>query len=425
MQNLTRRDFLCTSAAGLVALALPLSLKAQEKARIVIVGGGFGGATCAKYLRRLNPHLQVTVIERDSVYITCPFSNQVVTGLRSMADISYRYDGLKAHDVEISHDNADAIDPVGRKIMLSGGSTLPYDRLVLAAGADLRWDAVEGYDEAASELLPHAWQAGPQTELLQRQLQALDDGGTVIITVPAEPYRCPPAPYERASLIAHYLKNHKPKSKILILDTKDKFPKQELFMQGWEQLYPGMIEWIAGSDGGIVDSVDAGTRTLYTESGFTEHQADVINFIPPQYAAAIARRTGLVDITGWCPIDQLTFESSLQPGIHILGDAAIAGSMPKSAFSASNQAKICAAAIITALAGESLPQPSYAHTCYSLLAPDYAISISAVYRLTDGELYSVDGAGGLSPTDAPAEFRAREAQYNQGWYASITSDTFG
>ncbi|MGD8484082.1 MAG: FCSD flavin-binding domain-containing protein, partial [Thioalkalispiraceae bacterium] len=242
---------------------------------------------------------------------------------------------------------------------------------------------------------------------------------------PGNPFRCPPGPYERVSLIAHYLKQHKPKSKILILDAKEKFSKQPLFMQGWQQLYPGMIEWVSGNNGGRIERVDVPKRTLHSELG-DRHRADVINFIPPQKAGAIAHKVGLVNNDGWCPVNQRTFESTIKPGIHVIGDASVAGAMPKSGFAANSQGKVCAAAIVTAIHGTVMPDPSYVNTCYSLVAPDYGISVAAVYRHnTEKGIYKVEGSGGVSPKEADAEFRNLEARYAKGWYDSITSDVFG
>lgn len=430
MNGLTRRQLLATGAVTGVALAsgigiLPGSARAASGTRVVVVGGGFGGATCAGYLRALAPEVSVTLVERQSRHATCPFSNLVLAGLKDIDDISHGFDALRARGVEVVQGDAVEVDPVARTVRLADGSTLAWDRLVLSPGISMRWDAVEGYDEAASEALPHAWQAGEQTLMLRRQLIAMEDGGTVIIAPPANPFRCPPGPYERAALIAHYLKNHKPRSKILILDAKDNFSKQGLFRAGWAALYGDMIEWVAGSEGGKVDRVDAASRTLYTSEGFDEHTAQVINFIPPQRAGEIAVRAGLTDDSGWCPVNQLTFESELHAGIHVIGDASIAGAMPKSGFSANSQAKVCAAAIATALRGEDLPEPSYVNTCYSLLAPEYGISVASVYRLSDGRIADVEGAGGLSPAEASASVRSREAAYTHGWYASIVADTWG
>jgi NADPH-dependent 2,4-dienoyl-CoA reductase/sulfur reductase-like enzyme len=307
-------------------------------------------------------------------------------------------------------------------VTLADKSTLEYDRLVVAPGIDLRFDALPGYDERAAEIMPHAWQAGEQTLLLRRQLEAMEDGGTVIISAPANPFRCPPGPYERASLIAYYLKTKKPRSKLLILDAKDAFSKQRLFQNAWKALYPN-LEWVSLSSGGKVTSVNAQTKTFATEFG--DHKADVGNVIPPQRAGRIAEAAGIADRSGWCPIDPVTFESKLQPNIHVIGDAAIAGAMPKSAFSANSQAKACAAALATLLRGEKPSEPKLINTCYSIVAPEYAISIAGVYHPANGLLADVEGAGGISPIDAPASFRALEASYADAWFKTITSEVFG
>jgi len=365
--------------------------------RVVVVGGGFGGATCAKYLRRFNPSIQVTLVERDARFVTCPFSNAVLGGLQDMNSIQHTYDVLRTqYDVNVLQDQVMAIDPAARRITLQNGNGLEYDRLVVSPGIDFRWDEIEGLDETTSDTIPHAWKAGPQTITLRRQLESMADGGVVIIAPPDNPFRCPPGPYERASLIANYLKTHKPRSKLLILDAKDKFSKQGLFMQAWEQLYPGMIEWVKGSEGGKIYRVDAASRTLYPEIG-DPVTADVINFIPPQKAGEVAHAAGLVNSDGWCPVDQRTFASTLQPNIHVIGDASIAGKMPKSGFAANSQAKVCAAAIVSELGGTTMPDPSYVNTCYSLVAPDYGISVAAVYRLQDGKIVKAEGSGAAMP----------------------------
>ena len=306
---------------------------------------------------------------------------------------------------------------------LSDGSPLGYDRLVLAPGIDIRWEALPGYDEAAAKVMPHAWRAGEQTLLLRDQLEAMADGGTVVISIPANPFRCPPGPYERASLIAYYLKTKKPRSKLIVLDAKDSFSKQRLFQAAWQQLYPGLLEWVSLSDGGKVTSVDPMTRTLVTD--FASYKADVANVIPPQRAGSIATAAGVADQTGWCPIDPVTFESRLQPRIHVIGDAAIAGAMPKSAFAANAQAKVCAAAVTVLLRDEEPSPPKLINTCYSLVAPDYGISIVGVYHAVGKQLADVEGAGGLSPLEAPPDFRALEANYAAGWFRTITAETFG
>ena len=279
----------------------------------------------------------------------------------------------------------------------------------MAPGIDFNWDALPGYDEAAAEKMPHAWKAGPQTVLLRQQLQAMEDGGLVVMSAPANPFRCPPGPYERASLIAYWLKIWKPKSKLLILDAKDAFSKQRLFQNAWAQLYPGLIEWVSLSQGGKVTSVDPATLTFVTD--FARHKAAVANVIPPQKAGAIAAQAGVADRTGWCPVEPVAFESTLQPGIHVLGDAAIMGGMPKSAFAANAQAKVCAAAIVELLAGRKPVDPILINTCYSLVAPDYGISVAGVYRPDKGVLADIPGAGGISPLEVVGGFRGQEALY--------------
>jgi sulfide dehydrogenase [flavocytochrome c] flavoprotein chain len=420
----TRRQFL--GLAGTLCLVGSFASRAwtQTPARVVVVGGGFGGATCAKYIRRADPAIEVTLVEPGRQFITCPFSNTVIAGLRDMGSVTHGYDGLRQrHGVRIVHASATAIDPTAHRVTLDDGSMLAYDRLVLSPGIELRWGGIEGYDAAASEVFPHAWKAGPQTVLLRRQLEAMADGGLVVIAAPTEPYRCPPGPYERASLIAHYLKTHKPRSKLLILDAKDAFSKQDLFRTAWERLYPGLIEWIPQSQSGRVVRVDAGARTVSTD--FDDYKPAVANIIPPQQAATVARAAGLDEGKGWCPVRASSFESTVHAGIHVIGDAAIANPMPKSAFSANNQAKTCAAAVVALLRGEAVPTPALMNTCYSLVAPEYGISIAAVYRVVDEKIVTVDESSGVSPLDAPAETRALEAEYAKSWYANITADTFG
>jgi sulfide dehydrogenase [flavocytochrome c] flavoprotein chain len=393
---------------------------------VVVIGGGFGGATCAKYLRRFDPGLKVTLVEANRQYATCPGSNWVLGGLRDMPAITQGYDALRSkHGVDVIHDTVTAIDPAARTVRLAGGQTLNYDKLVMSPGIDFRWGAIEGYDENASRRIPHAWKAGAQTALLRDQLRAMRDGGTFIMSAPGGAFRCPPGPYERVSMIAHYLKTNKPKSKILVLDAKENFSKQGLFQAGWAKRYEGMIEWVAGSKGGRVERVDVAKMAVYTEGGFTEHKGDVINIIPAQTASNLALATGLGNDEGWCPVNQATFESAKHPGIYVIGDSAIAGAMPKSGHAANNQGKMAAVAVVSAIRGYAVPEPSAVNTCYSLVAPDYGISIAAVYRLKDGALAGVQGAGGLTPADASAADLRREANYAAGWYTGITEDIWG
>jgi sulfide dehydrogenase [flavocytochrome c] flavoprotein chain len=416
----TRREFL---SGGAVAALLGAPALAQRRARVVVIGGGFAGATCARELQRGEAGAAVTLVEADPIYTACPFSNSVVAGLRAITAQRFGYETLRTEGITIVRDRVQAMDPQRRLVTLSGGSAIGYDRLVLAPGIDIRWDALPGYNEAAAEVIPHAWKAGDQTLLLRNQLEAMADGGTVVISAPANPFRCPPGPYERASLIAYYLKTKKPRSKLIVLDAKDSFSKQRLFQEAWQQLYPGLLEWVSLSNGGKVTSVDPSTRTLVTD--FASYKADVANVIPPQKAGHVAETAGVADQTGWCPIDPVTFESRLQPGIHVIGDAAIAGAMPKSAFAANAQAKVCADAVAALLRDETPSPPKLINTCYSLVAPEYGISIAGVYHPAGGQLADVEGAGGVSPLDAPPDFRALEASYAAAWFRTITAETFG
>jgi NADPH-dependent 2,4-dienoyl-CoA reductase/sulfur reductase-like enzyme len=419
----SRRDFLKTAVAGASAAVLPLPAIAQGAGgRVVVVGGGFGGATCARFIRRIDPRIAVTLVEASPTFTACPFSNLVIVGLRDLKAQEFGYDKLAADQVTVQISPATAIDAQGRNVTLGNGTRLPYDRLVLSPGIDIRWDGLPGYTEAAAERMPHAWKAGEQTLLLRRQLESMEDGGTVVITAPANPFRCPPGPYERASLIAYYLKTKKPKSKLIVLDAKDAFSKQGLFQGAWKALYPN-LEWVSLSTGGKVTSVDVGAMTLVTD--FARYKADVANVIPPQKAALIAEIAGAADRTGWCPIDPVTFESKLQPNIHVVGDASIAGAMPKSAFSANAQAKVCAAAVAKLVAGGKPDDPKLINTCYSLVAPDYGISVAGVYRPADGQIKDVEGSGGVSPVNASASTRAAEATFANGWFSTITQEVFG
>ena len=423
MRALTRRRMLGLTSGFMLAGVPARRVWTQTVARVVVVGGGFAGATCAKYLRLADSRVEVSLIEPHRQFVTCPFSNAVLVGLRDLASITYAYDSLRQrHGVRVVHATATTLDPTARRVMLDDGSTLTYERLVLAPGVEMQWGAIEGYDAAASERFPHAWQAGAQTLLLRRQLEAMADGGVVVMSAPDNPYRCPPGPYERASLIAHYLKTHKPRSKLLLLDAKDTFTKQALFRAAWARLYPGGLEWISGSQGGRVSRIDIGTGTVHTD--FDEYKPAVANIVPPQRAAAIARAAGLDEGKGWCSVHPHTFESTVHPGIHLLGDAIIAAPMPKSAFSANNQAKVCAAAIVALLRGEQPAEPILMNTCYSLVGPDYGISIAGVYRVTDGKIVAVEGTEGTSPVDAPDETRVLEAEYARSWYANIMADVF-
>src|ERR1700716_2121599 len=417
----SRRDFLKPAGAGAAMLPMP-AIAQGAPARVVVVGGGFGGATCARFVKRIDPRIAVTLVEANPRFTACPFSNLVVVGLRELSAQEFGYDKLAGEQIALNLAPATAVDTQGRSVALGNGTRLSYDRLVLAPGIDLRWDGLPGYSEAASERMPHAWKAGEQTLLLRRQHDAVPDGGGVVTPAPANPFRCPPGPYERASLIAYYLKTKKPKSKLIVLDAKDAFSKQRLFQNAWKALYPN-LEWVSLSTGGKVTSVDVGAMTLITDFG--RHKADVANVIPPQKAGRIAEIAGVADRTGWCPIDPATFESKLQGGIHVIGDASIAGAMPKSAFAANAQAKVCAAAVAKLVAGGKPDDPKLINTCYSLVAPDYGISVAGGYRPARGQIKDVEGSGGVSPLNAPTSTRAAEATFANGWFSTITQEVFG
>jgi len=416
----SRRVFL-QRAGVLAALAAPAL--AAAPARVAVVGGGFGGATAARQLKAAAPEVEVTLIEANARYTACPFSNLVLAGERRLASQQFGYAAVAAAGVRTVHDRVLAVDGAARRLRLAGGAVLGYDRLILAPGIRLRWNAVEGYDETAAQHMPHAWQAGAQTLLLRRRLEAMDDGGLVIIAAPANPYRCPPGPYERASLVAGWLAKARPRSKLLILDAKDRFSKQALFEAAWRDRFGDRVSWQGLSDGGSLRRVDAAAGVVETD--FDRYRPAVANVIPPQRAGVVADRAGVSDVSGWCPVDPVSFESTLVPGIHVIGDAAIANAMPKSAFAANAQGKVCALQVARLLRGQAPLSTTLLNTCYSLIASDYAISVAGVYRPGTGALEEVAGAGGTSPLDAPPALRAAEARYARDWFAAITREVFG
>ncbi len=433
MSNISRRSFLKASsgATALGIFGVP-HIAFGAGAKVVVVGGGTGGAVTAKYIRKMDPSIQVTLIEKNPYYYTCYMSNEVLGGERKLDSIKFGYDGLKKHGIKVVIDEVTGIDADSKKVSTKGGK-FPYDKLIVAPGIDFKWDTIEGYNATVANDIPHAWKAGEQTRILRSQLEAMKDGGTVVIAPPPNPFRCPPGPYERASQIAHYLKNHKPKSKILILDPKPGFSKQGLFTQGWKDLYgygtdDSLIEWRGQAEEAGVVEVDASTKTVITEFG-DEIKADVLNIIPPQTAGKIALNAGLASSKGWCPIDLKTFESKLSKDVHIIGDASIATGMPKSGYAANSQGKVCAAAVVAALQGTEMADPSYVNTCYSIVGKDYGISVAAVYELGADKEKGTPKinriSGGLTPKNASAKQRKREVQYAYSWFENITHDTFG
>lgn len=421
MMPWTRREFGASTGAALLTALGPRSAFGQAKARVVVIGGGAGGATAAKYLANAKT-IEVTLVEPRPVYTTCFFSNLYLAGLRPFESLIHGYEALtRDYGVTVVHEAAEAIHAETKTVVLTNGATLAYDRLVVAPGVAFKDRALEGHDEAAMEIMPHAWRAGPQTKLLRRQLESMEDGGLFVLVVPPDPIRCPPAPYERASLVASYFQRNKPKSKILILDAKDSFNAQELFQDAWNRHYPGMIEWLPAQFTGGVTSVDAKRRMVIT-AGET-FKAAVANVIPAQTAGRLARDAGLADPSGWCPVDPVTFESALIPGIHLVGDAIIGGDMPKSAFSANSQAKACAFAIAADLVGAARFPAHLFNTCYTHLAPDDAFSNALSFKPEGGKLKSV--ANFVSKVEESAEARRQTARAADAWYDAFTQDVFG
>lgn len=429
--NVSRRTLLKTTAATVAAgsmMSFSHLAAASGHHKVVVVGGGIAGSTTAKYLKKLDPKLDITLIEANKDYHTCFMSNEVVSGDRKLDSIKFGYDGLKKHGINVVFDHVEAIDAAKKQVKTKSGKSFEYDRCIVAPGVQLNYGAIEGYSQEVAKTIPHAWKAGEQTAILRKQLEAMKDGGTVVLVAPPNPFRCPPGPYERASLIAKYLKENKPKSKIVILDPKEGFSKKGLFEDAWKRHYgygsaDALIEW-HGKD--AVVKVDAKSKTVTTASG-KQVKADVLNIIPPQKAGKIAEVAGLTNDAGWCPINQKTFESTIHKDVYVVGDSSIAGAMPKSGYSANSQAKVCAVAVYASLSGKQMIEPSWVNTCYSIVAHDEAISVAAVYKLdAENKIVGVQGAGGLTPGgDAfNAEMRKREVQYAYSWFNNITTDTF-
>ena len=424
---LDRRALLCGTGAFAGAAALggfPRPALAQGKPKVVVIGGGPGGATAAKYIAKdAGGAIDVTLVEPAREFTTCFFSNLYLGGVRDWASITHRYDALASqYGLKLVHQAAATIDREKRTVRLADGSELPYDRLVVAPGIDLKFDSVPGYSEAAAEVMPHAWKAGPQTQLLKAKLAAVPDGGLIVMVAPPNPYRCPPGPYERVSMMAHILKSsRKSKTKIVVLDPKDKFSKQGLFQEGWEKHYPGMVEWQEPTIHGGIKGVDASAMTVKTD--LETYKADLVNVIPANMAGKIARDAGLINQTGFCPIDPASMKSTMDPNIHVIGDACIPGDMPKSGFAANSQAKVAAMMIRGELAqGRTFPA-RYANTCWSLITPEDCIKVGGRYEAAEGKIKEIEGF--ISKTKESPELRKQTLEENLGWYAGITTDIFG
>ena len=421
--TLNRRDFLRLSGAGaaiaLTGCATPYSGTTTSRARVVVVGAGFGGATCAKYLRLWDPTLSVTLIEPNDKFVSCPISNWVIGGLRSMDDITHRYDRLPKHGIKMVKDSVVAIDTDKRVVKTREGASISYDRLVLAPGIEVLTDTVKGFKEAeAAGKVVHAWKAGAQTALLRKQLEAMPDGGTYILSVPTAPYRCPPGPYERACLVAYYFKRHKPRSKIILLDgNPDIASKKALFMDAWTTLYPGMIDYRPNN---APLAVNGDRMTVATE--FDEVKGDVLNVVPRQRSGELCELAGVRNDSNraWCTVNLDTFESTTVPNVHIIGDSVLS-SLPKSGHMATNHAKVCAAAIVELLAGrEPDPIPVVTNTCYSATSGTTSGYVANVYRFEAGKGYVNQPEGG-----ATAKGDERNFSHNDSWAKNIWAEVLG
>jgi len=413
-----RRHFLLSGAAAAAAArSWARVASAAASAHVVVVGGGFAGGCCALQMRHLSPNIAVTLVDGNFPYVTCPMSDAVLIDLRTLLSITSSRTGLEHAGVRLVRDTVTALDARQRRVRLRSGGVISYDKLVLAPGIRLLFGQPEGYDEPAAQTLPHAWQAGPQTRLLAAQLHAMGDGDTFAISVPPGLMRCPPGPYERASLIAHWLKRHKRRCKVLIFDANNHFPRQDVFTHLWRQHYPGMIEWIPPSDGGAITRVDPATRTLFSSSG--AHRVAIANVIPRQAPGELAADAGLASGHGWCPIKPATFESQLVEGIHVIGDACIAGEMPKAASAARSQAQHCAAAIVAQLTEHPTAPSELDSVCYSMVSPEAAVVMPSRFRLTDDEIVQI-------PADAPSRGAAvQPVRMADNWYAQMRYDCFG
>ncbi|MBK5947820.1 flavocytochrome C [Rhodobacter veldkampii DSM 11550] len=418
---LKRRTFLGTVAAGTAALYAPVVL-GQGKPRVVVIGGGAGGATIARYLAKDSKgEIDVVLVEPQEVYTTCFFSNLYIGGFREFSTLEHRYDKLASdYGITIARTRAAGVDRDARTVSLDSGDTLTYDRLVIAPGIDFRDDSVPGWSLEAAEKMPHAYKAGPQTQLLKAQIEAMAQGGTYCMVAPPNPYRCPPGPYERVSMVAHLLSQINPTAKILILDPKDKYSKQALFEEGWQKHYTGMVEWIGPDMGGAAVEVRPDTMEVVIDG--SAEKVDVCNVIPGQKAGVIAAAAGVTE-GDWAPVVPDNMKSKIDANVFILGDASNQGDMPKSAFSANSQAKVAAMVIRSELTGSKAFPAKYSNTCWSLIAPDDGVKVGASYAPTPEKIASVESF--ISQTGEDAALRKATYEESLGWYAGITTDIFG
>lgn len=415
-----RRVFLGGMVAATAALTAPM-VRAQTRPRVVVVGGGAGGATAARYIAKDSEGaIDVVLVEPSRAYYTCFFSNLYIGGFRDMQSLAHDYGTIAASGVNVVHDWAVGVDRGARTVSLAGGATIPYDHLVLSPGIDFKDAALPGWDVTAQNRMPHAYKAGSQTELLRAQIDAMPQGGRFCMVAPPNPYRCPPGPYERISMVAHLLKATNPTAKILLVDPKDKYSKQALFEEGWNKHYVGMIERIGPDFGG--DKVEVRPETMEVVIDGEVEKVDVCNVIPPQKAGRIAELAGVTE-GDWAPVDPHTMAARADENITVLGDASAQGDMPKSGFSANSQAKVAAMAIRGKLTGSKVFPAKYSNTCWSLIETDDGVKVGASYEATDEKIASVESF--VSQNGEPADLRKATYEESLGWYAGITADIFG
>ena len=420
--KLNRRLFLGTGAAAAASLSAPSVLAdGHGKPRVVVIGGGAGGATAARYIAKdSDGAIEVTLVEPSRRYYTCFFSNLYIGGFQEYDDLGHGYGTLAAdHGVNVVHDWAVDVDRDSKTVSLASGGSLSYDKLILSPGIDFIDDSVPGWSIADQDKMPHAYKGGTQAQLLKAQIMAMPEGGTYAMVAPPNPYRCPPGPYERVSMVAHLLKATNPTAKIIIADPKPKFSKMGLFQEGWGDAYAGMIDWIGEDFGGGSVEVNAEAMTVTIDG--EETKVDACNVIPAQKAGRIAEMAGVTD-GNWAPVNAADMSTKADPDVYVLGDASQQGDMPKSGFSANSQAKVCANAVRGALTGSKVFPAKFSNTCWSLIDTDNGVKVGATYEPTDEKIAKVDGF--ISQVGESAEIRKATYEESLGWYAGITSDMF-
>ncbi|ABV94532.1 sulfide dehydrogenase [flavocytochrome c] flavoprotein chain [Dinoroseobacter shibae DFL 12 = DSM 16493] len=422
MTALSRRHFIATSAAVSASLAAPM-VRGQGRPRVVVVGGGSGGATAARYIAKDSQGaIDVTLIEPQRTYFTCYFSNLYIGGFQDYDDLGHSYGKLASeYGINVVHDWAIGVDRDAKTVALAGGGSVPYDRLILSPGIDFKDGAIPGWDLAAQNAMPHAYKGGTQAQLLKAQIMAMPEGGTYAMVAPPNPYRCPPGPYERISMVAHALTQMNPTAKILIVDPKEKYSKQALFEEGWQKHYAGMVERIGPDFGG--DKVEVRPDAMEVVVDGVVEKVDVCNVIPAQKAGRIAELADLTNEEGWAPVVPATMQSREDENIHVLGDASQQGDMPKSGYSANSQAKVAAMAVRGALTDSRVFPAKFSNTCWSLIATEDGVKVGASYEATEEKIAKTSGF--ISNTGEDAALRKATYEESLGWYAGITTDMFG